>query len=507
MDLFGMKRRRSEREFNQEVSLAVQNELERFASATAEHMRSYAELADIAASRLNSDPGEAARNLMQQAGFSAEVKNVARTNAENIIGGKATRVARTDNVGGVNHPQFDLVNVDSEGRPILDASGNFTGGTQQKNFYRIENYDKLLNREYEHYAQAEIALPSDQFQEILDRWDAKIEKYQRQVDYLRQHGNPQKAAEIEEQIKKIKDVRSRARPAKVSTGEAMEARLHPGLSAAKDTLKVANRAGIESAKYGAAIGGGVSVCQNLAAIANGEKDFNEAAIDIAKDTGKAAAVAYAMGAGSAAVGGALKATGNAVCKSLAKGNAPAALIQAGAALAKNALKLATGEIGVGAFVENVGKDGSTLAASFTGGNLGALVGTAVLPGVGTLVGGVLGGVVASLLNGAMYDALLQTARENRLSEEKRAIVHAICQQLKSREIVYQAELTACFDSFFSSKDKAVRSSFEQISKAVSSGESINVGLAGLAKAFGEDVDFKSVSGLESFLSNGETLEL
>ena len=178
MDLFGMKRRRSEREFNQEVSLAVQNELERFASATAEHMRSYAELADIAASRLNSDPGEAARNLMQQAGFSAEVKNVARTNAENIIGGKATRVARTDNVGGVNHPQFDLVNVDSEGRPILDASGNFTGGTQQKNFYRIENYDKLLNREYEHYAQAEIALPSDQFQEILDRWDAKIEKYE-----------------------------------------------------------------------------------------------------------------------------------------------------------------------------------------------------------------------------------------------------------------------------------------------------------------------------------------
>ena len=507
MDLFGIKRRRNERAFNQEVSLAVQKELERFASATAEHMRSYAELADVAASRLNADPGEAARNLMQQAGFSAEIKNVARTNAENIVNGKSVRIARTDTVGAVNHPQFDLVNVDSNGRPIVGADGNFVGGTQQKNFYRVENYDKLLNREYEHYAQAEIALPSDQYQAIMDRWDAKIEKYQKQVDYLRQHGNSQKAAEIEDQIKKIKDVRSRARPAKVSTDEAMEARLHPGLSAAKDTLKVANRAGIESAKYGAAIGGGVSVCQNLAAIANGEKDFDEAAFDIAKDTGKAAAVAYVMGAGSAAVGGALKATGNAVCKNLAKGNAPAALIQAGAALAKNALKLATGEIGVGAFVENVGKDGSTLAASFTGGNLGALVGTAVLPGVGTIVGGVLGGVMASLLNGAMYDALLQTARDNRLSEQKRAVIHTICQQLKLREQKYQAELSACFDAFFVSKERAVRSSFEKISQAVVEGGSIQDGLAGLAGTFGESVDFKSVAELESFVSRGETLEL
>lgn len=505
MDLFGLKRKARERDFNKEVSLAVQSALERYGTATAGHLKSYFELAEI--SRFKINPDFARQNLEQQAGFSAEVKNVARINADNIIDGKPTRVARTDNVGSVNHPQYDRVNVDARGNPILDSSGNFTGGTQQKNFYKVRNYDKLLFKEYEHYAGAKIDLPCDQFDEIMARWDSKIANFRKQAEYLRKNGNPEKAAEIDGQIERIKDVKSRARPSRVSTEDAMEARVAPGVSVAKDVLRVSHRAGVESSKCGAAIGGGLSVCQNLAAVANGEKDFESAAVDIARDTGKAAAVSYAMGAGSAALGGALKATGNEVCKNLAKGNAPAAVLQTGAMLAKNSLKLISGEIGVDEFIMAIGKDGSNLAASFTGSNLGAVVGTCIAPGVGTIVGGVVGGVIASFLNGAMYDELLKTARDNKLSDEKRVYVREICTQLKRNEVEYQDQVNACFDAFFTKKETELRESFGVISAAVSNETSVDDGLKKLAKSFGTNVAFKSNEELEDFLLSGETLQL
>ena len=505
MDLFGIKRRAAERDFNRELTLGVQMEMERFASGMAEHIRSYHELSDIAESHVNPDYAKA--NLQQQSGFSAEVKNVARINAENALSDNPARVARTDNVGSVNHPQYDRVNVDANGKPIRNANGDYVGGVQQKNFCRPENYDKLLTRDYEHYSGVDIEIPTDHYDTVMKRWDGKIANYQKQADHLRQVGNTEKAAEIEARIKKIRDVKARTKPSKVSSSDAMEARLNPLKSVVKDALPVAHKAGLQSAKISSMVGGGVSVCQNLVAVANGDKDFDDAAIDIAKDTGKAAAIAYAMGAGSSLVGGALKATSSEVCKGLARGNGPAVIIQAGTVLCKNTFALIAGKMSAEDYIQKMGKDGCALASSLTGSNLGAVVGTFVAPGVGTIVGGVLGGMVASLMSGAMYDELLKTARDNRLSEEKRKVVMAICADLKHDELAYQAELNACFDVFFSKKEEAIRSSFEEISRLASSGASTSEGLSQLAASLGCDVNFKTQDEFDKFVSSGASLEL
>ena len=47
------------------------------------------------------------QNTQQQAGFAAEVKDTARTNAENIIASKKERKVRTDDIDRVNDELYD----------------------------------------------------------------------------------------------------------------------------------------------------------------------------------------------------------------------------------------------------------------------------------------------------------------------------------------------------------------------------------------------------------------
>ena len=88
-------------------------------------------LKQIANEKIN--PDYKFQNIHQQAGFAAEVKEVARSNAERIIKGDSTRKIRTDDLGRVNDPLYDTVNIDADGN-ILDGSGTqmkFLGASEK----------------------------------------------------------------------------------------------------------------------------------------------------------------------------------------------------------------------------------------------------------------------------------------------------------------------------------------------------------------------------------------
>ena len=87
--------------------------VQRFGSANKEHIVAFTgidnerngfklkrSLNSISKQKINSE--YEFENLYQQAGYSAEVKDTARTNAENIIAGKSERKVRTDDIGMVN---------------------------------------------------------------------------------------------------------------------------------------------------------------------------------------------------------------------------------------------------------------------------------------------------------------------------------------------------------------------------------------------------------------------
>lgn len=335
----------------------------------------------------------------------------------------------------------------------------------------------------------------------------RYKKKEQEYEYLKSKGDVKQAETIRVKIQKIKDVKARTTPSKVSTNDAMEARKHPLLSTGKDIGRIAHKAGLESMKTGTAIGGGISVLKNVYSLTSGHKKLNEAVIDIALDTGKYAAISYTTGAGCSIVGGALKSTSSQFLQNLSKGKGPAAIINTGAILAKQTIALVSGNISGEEFVRNIGQEGTTLASSMTGANLGAIAGTFIMPGVGSIVGGVLGGMVASMLSGAIYVELQKSITATKLSNEQKAIIADICKQLKEQEKQYQTMLNECFDYFLDDKERQIKDSLNIISEAIESGTSIYAGLEQLGKAFDKQLAFASTEEFIRHVENGDCLKL
>ncbi len=506
MDLLGFKKRKKERDFNNEVNLAIGAELERFGFANAEHFKSHADLSKVAGSKIN--PQFAKNNYHQQAGFSAEIKTEARTNAENIINKKNTRIRRTDNIGEVNHPQYDHVEVDSKGNPILNEDGTFKGGSQQKVHNSVDKYDKYSKPElFEKYKDTPIDVPSDQIDDIQDRYTKNIEKLKQQEESLRKQGKTELADEKKAEIKRNENVKKRFRDSGVSTDEAMEARKHHNISVAKDIAKISHKAGVDSAKMGAALGGGISTFRNMRSYINGDKDGMDAVKDVAKDTTKSAAISYASGATSTAIGGALKASSSQVAKNLAKGNTPTVILQTGVILAKQTTKLLTGKITGEEFAKNIGQEGTTLATSLTGANLGAVLGTAIAPGVGTIVGGVIGGMTASLMSSALYSELQKSLHDTEISNQQREMINKYCQELIKQEKEYREYAMSVYDDYFDRKELELKDGFKTISIAIQNGENINHGLAMVGEAFDLELKFANVDDFKQHIKSGKTLKL
>lgn len=505
MDIFGLKKRKREKDFNKEINIAIGAEIERFGSANQEHFKSSLELARISESKIN--PDHAANNYHQQAGFSAEVKTEARVNAENKINKTNTRIRRTDDVGSVNHPEYDHIEVDQKGNPILDINGGFTGGSQQKVFKNVNSYRDLYNKEFDHYKSAILDVPSDQINDIRVDWDNQIKSLEKQKSTMLSQGKTEKATELNNKIDNIKDAKSRLRDSKVSTADAMEARKNYKLSVAKDLAKVSHKAGVESAKFGAAFGGGISTIKNVSQFSNGDISGSEAVKSIAVDTTVAASTAYASGATTAMVTGALKNSSNELMKNISKGSTPALIVQTGRVLANQTLNLITGKVNANEFVENIGKEGVALSSSIAGANLGSVVGTLMFPGVGTIVGGVIGGMTASILSGSLYHELKKSVNDTKLSNEQRVAVKAYCEKLIIQEREYREQMMSIYDSYFDRKELDISKGFEDISIAIQNGEDITDGLKLVANAFNAEIEFNNLDEFKKHIKGNRTLEL
>jgi hypothetical protein len=502
MDLFGIKKRKNLRDFNTEVNLAVGAAMERFASASAEHFIGHDTLKKLSKSKVNENPDFARINKIQQAGFSAEVKHTARTNADNIINGSKSRIQRTDDVGSVNHTQFDHVATDTNGNPLIKSDGNYVHGTQQKCFSRVENYDKLYLRDYEHYNGVDIAIPTDQINTVKARFTEKIDKLKTQKKALLADGDITKANKITEQIERINDVRDRLKDSGVSLDDAMEARNSPLISTAKDIGKVAHKAGVESAKFGAGSSFIISTLSNAK-----KEDGVKATKAIIRDTAEGTASSYISGAVTSAVGGVLKSTNSQVLQNLSKKNAPAAIVQTTGILVKQTYKLMNGDITSKEFVDNVGQEGFSLATSMTGANLGAIVGGIMLPGVGIIVGGIVGGMVSSILSGSLYNELQQSINSTELSNKQREQIKAMCANLIEDERRYREEMIEIFDQFFDDKEKHIRTGFESISDSIKNQESIHSGLGMVADALGLQLAFNDIDDFRKKVASGKAITI
>ncbi len=311
------------------------------ASANREHFSAWDRLEEISKRKIN--PNYIKQNINQQAGYSAEIKEQAHVNAHNILAGKRERIVQYDNLSSgqkaqvkklfpnyatpkKNHEIVDYASVDEKGNVI-------PGTLTQSKFVRRngeECFKKLLSKDYEKYFEngAKMKIARNHYGDFQRAVNTRIKSLESQIAKQKGLGDFQKAAHLEEKLQKCKTIKAHTRPASTTKAEAIEARLNPNLSTAKDVTSISHQAGMNAAQTGAWIGGWVSLVTNVyECIANG-KDPMKAIKHTAIATLKGGVLSYCSAFASSSLGGLVQSSANRIIQSLGKGSAPAMIVGA-----------------------------------------------------------------------------------------------------------------------------------------------------------------------------------
>ncbi len=256
-----------------------------YANANREHLSVLDKLEEISKRKIN--PNYINQNINQQAGFSAELKEQAHTNAQNILMENKERLVQYDNLSvdqkkaqirerfpdyatpNKNHELVDYVRVDEKGNVISNTL------TQSKFVGRngAECFEKFLSKGYEKYLKngVKMEIPKDFFGDFQKESNIKIKSLESQIAKQKSFGDFQKAAKLEEKLQKCKTIKANTRSASITKEEAIYARNHPTLSTAKDMASHSHQAGMNAMQTGALISGGVSLVTNIyECLANGK---------------------------------------------------------------------------------------------------------------------------------------------------------------------------------------------------------------------------------------------
>ena len=325
-------------------------------------------LKDIAEGKIN--PDYDFQNISQQSGFAAEVKEVARSNAEAIINDDSTRKIRTDDLGRINDQLYDTLTIDKNGN-IIDGTGEqikFLGSSKDdpKGLGNAKRaFDKLSSKEFKKYLDndAKIVVPPEQYQGILQEADAEINKLSSQLDRLKNSEKTEEFTKIENRIKDLKKLKENLKKASLTTEEAREARLSPKLSTAKDVLKLSHRAGLDAAQTASLIGGSVSIVKNITAVFKNEKNTGEAVRDVALDTGRAGALGYGTGFAGSIIKGAMQNSESTYIRALSKTNIAGTTVNIAITSTRILTNYFNGKIDGVQCLEMLGQEGVGMVAS------------------------------------------------------------------------------------------------------------------------------------------------
>lgn len=448
-------------------------------------------------------------NMKQRAGYAAEVKDTARVNAERAIKGDPTRKVRTDDLGKVNDQRVDHYDVDKNGQ-IIEGSGSqmkFVGKTPE------EAFDKLRSKKYDKYFESDnkIDVPSDQYDGIIKAADKQLEKLHKQLEAQTEKGNPEQIEKIKQQIERCEKIKKNVRKSTVSTKGAGSAAAHPFLSTAGDVIKIANRAGLESAAIGAGVGGTVSLVKNLVACIKGDKETEEAAKDVAKDTAGAAGTAYVSGAGGALIKGFAQNSSKAAIRNFANSplNLPGTIATFTVTAAKKIYAYFDGKITGEECVNQLQEDSiGTIGAMYGSCYVAGLFGTGVnaVSLFASMAGGMIGYAVAS----ACYSVLSYIfEKDARLAREERIRVEQECEQHIALIKAYRSQLNDTINQYLKDKMEVFNDSFDAIKNSLCIGD-IDGFIAGsnkITEALGGQVQYSDKKGFDALMNSNKAFEL
>ncbi|MCI5892306.1 MAG: hypothetical protein MRZ66_02735 [Clostridiales bacterium] len=498
-------KRKKENIKNAAIAGGASEVVQRYGSAVKEHIVSYTgvdnemgkqlqkSLKSISDQKVN--PNYKSLNLKQQAGFSAEVKETANFNAEEIIKRSSNRKVRTDDIGRVNDTLYDHVEVDAAGN-IIPGSGSqmkFIGNNPK------ETLSKLTSKKYSKYFNndAKIDVPKERYNDIINEANEQIKSLEKQVQDNINKGNAGKAGQLKDKIKKIEKVKKNLRESSVSDKEAMLAKQYPVFSTAKSIVKVSHRAGMETAGMAAVIGGSVSIVQNIVALIKDETSTEDAVLNIAKDTTTSAVVGYGTSFVGSAIKGFMQNSASQTTQALATAGLPAVIVNVAIGATKTLSSYFKGDINGTECFEELGEQGTGMISSA----LFAAVGQLAIPI--PVVGGVIGGMLGYALASASYGLLLSSLKEAKLAREERILIERACEEHIKMIKEYRTELEKLISEYLNTHIEIFHNAFEGIKGSLKIGDvdgfisSTNQ----ITKALGKEVLFETQEQCDEIMGN------
>lgn len=484
----------------------------RYGQAAGEYIKGYAGetgpdgevlkkgLKQVAESKVN--PSYRYQNIKQQAGFSAEIHYVNKENADSIIQRKHRKIYRSNDLGRGNDPVYDVLSVDEAGNPTWGAQMKFCGRFETPEEIRDSAkhvVDKLAGSEWERYRGNKVLVPKEQYLEAKRYAEEASKNYQIQAKKYRVAGNVNKADMLEAKAAVYRQVALDLQDSGITSKEAIFFREHPKLATTQYVTKTANSAGIENAKSAAVISGSISVAQNIAGILNDEKEISTALVDVGKDVAASSATAYIMGFSDTAIRGFMSSSRNSVFVDLSKSDIPAMIATTTVQVGKSLVRFANGEINSLELIEELGEKGTgMMAASF-----GAAVGTAILPGVGTVIGSMVGYMTCSTI----YSSCLQVLDEERISFERREIIHQLAEAAIEAMEHQGRELLILTKEFYASRQKTFEKCIYQIQMSIEENNvnSLTEALSEMVTEMGGALKFKNFEEFDIFMTNPDSV--
>lgn len=488
----------------------------RLGSAVKEHIVAYngvdnetgkilnRSLKDISNSKIN--PKYEQQNYRQQAGFSAEIKETARENAERIKEGKSTRVTRTDDIGRVNDPLYDHVELDEYGN-VIEGSGSqmkFVGKNS------TECLNKLMSEKYQKYRDNNVSfeVPSDYYDDIQQKIDIKVDKLEQQKRVAQNRGNSRLVDKHQKEIDELKKVKKNMKKSHVSNKEAMEARKSPRLSTAKDIHKLSHEAGIEGAKSGALIGGGIATITNVVDIINGKKDLDDAVEDIAKTTGKSALTGYVATYGSVALKASMQNSGLSIVRSLSNTGLPGAIVSTIISSISTLEDFFDGKIDSIELLTRVGKNGMATATSIAYGAAGQML--IPIPVAGAIIGSFVGYTLTTMVYGSfmkiiMHGGLIKAMNEAKLAKEERIRIEKEAEEIIKQIRAYRQEFNKYMDLYIKDYSIAFDKAFYNIKSSIQMGDADKFidGVNQITYKLGGQVQFNNMNEFEKLMKSDE----
>ncbi len=350
------------------TSSVVSPTVQKYGTAVKQHLVAYSGVDNQTGQQLTrslksisqqkSNPNYEKQILRQRAGFAAEVQETARANAERAINGEPGRVARYDDVGQTNHQLYDIIEIDGNGN-IIDGTGSqmkFIGGNADSCWSKVKSSScsKYVD------SNTPIKVPKDWYDDMIKCADNEIKALENQRQSLLSKGETTKAESIKQHIEYCEKTKGLLQKSKVTSKESIEAVKNPEKYTAKEIAKNANQAGIDAAYKGALIGGGISIIRNVVKLKNGDIKADVAIKNIVVDTAQGAAGGYIVGAGGAALSGAMQNSSSKAIQALTETQFPGAAVGLVYGITKstltNFMRYKNGEISKSQFGKAVTKD-------------------------------------------------------------------------------------------------------------------------------------------------------